>query len=64
MRLVRWVTRPSASARVAAESASSAGRARIAAKAATARASFSFYNTRAEIDQLVEALHMAREILG
>jgi cysteine desulfurase/selenocysteine lyase len=31
---------------------------------ATARASFSFYNTRAEIDQLVEALHMAREILG
>ena len=31
---------------------------------ATARASFSFYNTRAEIDRLVEALHVAREMLG
>jgi cysteine desulfurase/selenocysteine lyase len=31
---------------------------------ATARASFSFYNTRAEIDRLVEALHTAREMLG
>ena len=31
---------------------------------ATARASFAFYNTRAEIDQLVGALHTAREMLG
>jgi cysteine desulfurase/selenocysteine lyase len=31
---------------------------------ATARASFAFYNTRAEIDRLVEALHVAREMLG
>ncbi|MCX7054030.1 MAG: cysteine desulfurase [Proteobacteria bacterium] len=31
---------------------------------ATARASFAFYNTRAEIDRLVEALHTAREMLG
>jgi cysteine desulfurase / selenocysteine lyase len=31
---------------------------------ATARASFSFYNTRAEIDRLVTALHTAREMLG
>jgi cysteine desulfurase/selenocysteine lyase len=31
---------------------------------ATARASFAFYNTRAEIDRLVEALHSAREMLG
>jgi cysteine desulfurase / selenocysteine lyase len=31
---------------------------------ATARASFAFYNTRAEIDQLVAALHTAREMLG
>jgi cysteine desulfurase / selenocysteine lyase len=31
---------------------------------ATARASFAFYNTRAEIDQLVAALHNAREMLG
>jgi cysteine desulfurase / selenocysteine lyase len=31
---------------------------------ATARASFAFYNTRAEIDRLVAALHVAREMLG
>jgi len=31
---------------------------------ATARASFAFYNTRAEIDQMVAALHTAREMLG
>ena len=31
---------------------------------ATARASFAFYNTRAEIDRLVDALHTAREMLG
>ncbi len=31
---------------------------------ATARASFAFYNTRAEVDRLVEALHTAREMLG
>jgi cysteine desulfurase/selenocysteine lyase len=31
---------------------------------ATARASFAFYNTRAEVDRLVEALHIAREMLG
>jgi cysteine desulfurase/selenocysteine lyase len=31
---------------------------------ATARASFAFYNTRAEIDRLVAALHTAREMLG
>jgi cysteine desulfurase/selenocysteine lyase len=31
---------------------------------ATARASFAFYNTRAEIDRLVEALHTAREMFG
>jgi len=31
---------------------------------ATARASFAFYNTRAEIDRLVGALHTAREMLG
>jgi cysteine desulfurase/selenocysteine lyase len=31
---------------------------------ATARASFAFYNTRAEIDRLVAALHAAREMLG
>jgi len=31
---------------------------------ATARASFAFYNTRAEIDRLVDALHVAREMLG
>ena len=31
---------------------------------ATARASFAFYNTRAEIDRMVEALHTAREMLG
>jgi cysteine desulfurase/selenocysteine lyase len=31
---------------------------------ATARASFSFYNTRAEVDRLVAALHVAREMLG
>ena len=31
---------------------------------ATARASFAFYNTRAEVDQLVAALHTAREMLG
>ena len=29
---------------------------------ATARASFAFYNTRAEIDQLVGALHRARDL--
>lgn len=29
---------------------------------ATARASFAFYNTRAEVDQLVGALHRAREL--
>jgi len=31
---------------------------------ATARASFAFYNTRAEIDRLVDALALAREVLG
>ena len=31
---------------------------------ATARASFAFYNTRAEIDALVTALGHAREMLG
>jgi cysteine desulfurase/selenocysteine lyase len=31
---------------------------------ATARASFAFYNTRAEIDRLVAALALAREVLG
>jgi cysteine desulfurase/selenocysteine lyase len=31
---------------------------------ATARASFAFYNTRAEVDRLVGALHLAREMLG
>lgn len=31
---------------------------------ATARASFAFYNTRAEVDQLVQALHRARELFG
>jgi cysteine desulfurase/selenocysteine lyase len=31
---------------------------------ATARASFAFYNTRAEIDRLVAALHAARELFG
>ena len=31
---------------------------------ATARASFAFYNTRAEVDQLVTGLHKAREMLG
>jgi cysteine desulfurase/selenocysteine lyase len=31
---------------------------------ATARASFAFYNTRQEVDQLVAALHTAREMLG
>lgn len=31
---------------------------------ATARASFAFYNTFAEIDQLVAALHVARDMLG
>jgi cysteine desulfurase/selenocysteine lyase len=31
---------------------------------ATARASFAFYNTRAEIDRLVAALHTAQEMLG
>jgi len=31
---------------------------------ATARASFAFYNTRAEIDRMVDALHTAREMLG
>jgi len=31
---------------------------------ATARASFAFYNTRPEVDRLVEALHVAREMLG
>jgi len=30
---------------------------------ATARASFAFYNTREEVDRLVEALHLAREML-
>ena len=30
---------------------------------ATARASFAFYNTRQEVDRLVEALHLAREML-
>ena len=32
--------------------------------AATARASFAFYNTRAEVDRLVTALHKAREIFA
>jgi cysteine desulfurase/selenocysteine lyase len=31
---------------------------------ATARASFAFYNTRAEVDRLVDALHVARGMLG
>jgi cysteine desulfurase/selenocysteine lyase len=31
---------------------------------ATARASFAFYNTREEVDRLVAALHVAREMLG
>jgi len=31
---------------------------------ATARASFAFYNTRAEVDRLVDALQVAREVLG
>ena len=31
---------------------------------ATARASFAFYNTRAEVDRLVAALDVAREMLG
>ena len=31
---------------------------------ATARASFAFYNTRAEVDRLVDALRVAREMLG
>jgi cysteine desulfurase/selenocysteine lyase len=31
---------------------------------ATARASFAFYNTRAEVDRLVDALYVAREMLG
>ena len=31
---------------------------------ATARASFAFYNTRAEIDRLVSALHVAQEMLA
>jgi len=31
---------------------------------ATARASFAFYNTRAEVDRLVEALGVAQEMLG
>jgi cysteine desulfurase / selenocysteine lyase len=31
---------------------------------ATARASFAFYNTRAEVDRLVDAVHTAREMLG
>jgi cysteine desulfurase/selenocysteine lyase len=31
---------------------------------ATARASFAFYNTRAEVDRLVDALHVAQELLG
>jgi cysteine desulfurase/selenocysteine lyase len=31
---------------------------------ATARASFAFYNTRAEVDRLVEALQVAREMLA
>jgi cysteine desulfurase/selenocysteine lyase len=30
----------------------------------TTRASFAFYNTRAEVDQLIDALHDAREVLG
>ena len=31
---------------------------------ATARASFAFYNTRAEVDRLVDALQIAQEMLG
>jgi len=31
---------------------------------ATARASFAFYNTRQEVDRLVDALQVAREVLG
>jgi cysteine desulfurase/selenocysteine lyase len=31
---------------------------------ATARASFAFYNTRAEVDRLVGAVQFAREMLG
>jgi len=30
----------------------------------TARASLAFYNTAAEVDQLIDALHVAREILA
>jgi cysteine desulfurase/selenocysteine lyase len=32
--------------------------------AATARASFAFYNTRGEVDVLVDALHRARAIFS
>ena len=31
---------------------------------ATARASFAFYNTRSEIDHLIDALGIAREMFG
>jgi len=31
---------------------------------ATARASFAFYNTRAEVDRLVDAVAVAQEMLG
>lgn len=31
---------------------------------ATARASFAFYNTREEVDRLIDALQVAREMLG
>ena len=32
--------------------------------ASTARASFAFYNTRADVEALVRALHKAKELLG
>jgi cysteine desulfurase / selenocysteine lyase len=32
--------------------------------AATARASFAFYNTREEVDILVRGLHRARKVFG
>jgi cysteine desulfurase/selenocysteine lyase len=32
--------------------------------ASTSRASFALYNTRADVDQLIAALHQARKILG
>jgi cysteine desulfurase/selenocysteine lyase len=37
---------------------------RFLGKAATCRASFGLYNTRAEVDALVEALELCRELFG